>query len=146
MKNSLKKELKTFGILLLIGAVIGGGWVLLQHFGIVAPPENPREFNWRVIAAAIGGGLIGCLGITIIVELFRKHSKTWAIEEKDERNFALSRRAGSTAWLLNIVIITYVIIFCIITGHEPSVLTLGCIGIANIVCFVGAMDYHNKKM
>jgi len=146
MKNNIKKELIFFGIFLLVGAVVGIGWSLLRHFGVIAPPENPREISWFLIVAVVGGGLLISLGSAIITSLLRKYSKNYAIEEKDERNFILSRKAGSTAWLFNIMLISAVSIFCVVTGYEPSVLILGCIGVANIVCFVGAMVYHNKKM
>jgi MFS family permease len=146
VKNKIKKELIFYGILLLVGVAFGAGWVWLENIGVIAPPENPRDVNWWVIGAVIGGGLLMVTGAEIITELLKKHNKKYEIEEKDERNLALRGRASFTAWGLNIGILTAVIAFCTLTGYEPTVLSLALIGVANILCFFAAMVYHNKKM
>jgi len=146
MKKAIKKELKSLLIFIIIGLILGLVYGLLTRFDIISPAENTPETNWWLIGGLIVGGLILVIVPTVILELAKKRNKQIAIEEKDERNLAIRGMATFQTFLFNIGLITAVILFCALTGHEPSLLILAGIGIANCVFAAAALAYYHKKM
>jgi len=145
MKQKIKKEIIFLAVCLIVGLAFGITFSLLQKADVVASPENERDLETWVFLAVIGGGIAICLGGTVLGELLKRNKK-YEIEEKDERNQVIVGKAGFSAWGANIFALSAVITFCLVSGYEPSVLVLACIGIFNILYLIGAMVYYDKKM
>jgi hypothetical protein len=147
MKEKIKKELKSFLIFILIGAGIGIVWGLLRGFEVIPPPENEKEFNWWLAGGIIIGGGVLSVGSTALMELAKKHSKKFEIEDKDERSNAIMHKAGFAAWVASFGALSFWVVMLLLMGYEPSVfLVLGSLGGFGILYFIGAYIYYERKM
>jgi prolipoprotein diacylglyceryltransferase len=145
MKKALKKEVIFLAVCLAVGLVLGVIWAVLRRADVIKPPENEPDLELWVFLAVMGGGIALCIGGAVLGQLLRKNKK-YEIEEKDERNIAIQGKAGIATFGINIFILAAIITFCLMSGYQPTVWVLGGLAIANVLSFIGAAVYYDKKM
>ncbi|MCL2109422.1 MAG: hypothetical protein FWH20_08795 [Oscillospiraceae bacterium] len=146
MKERLKKDIKSIIVLLSVGAVIGLVWALLGRFGVLEPPGEAVEAEMWVVGVVIGVGVILFVVPTIILEMLKKRDKKYEIEEKDERNVMLRGKASNAACAVNIGAISGLCTTLFLMGNSKPALLLMFLGVINIVSWVVAFVFFNKKM
>lgn len=135
------------GLLILLtvaGAIILLGGLLAYGLGVheIVPVKRPDLL-------VVGTTLIGIfLIITGVCDLFIKKSKEIEIEEKDERNVALSNAAMASGFKTMSVAIAIAIFGLIFTGNMtvvPCFIIIGAYAIGQIV-FIVRLWHLNKTM
>ena len=114
--------------------------------GAIKPPANEREIEMWLVWVLIVGGILLCIGFTIVFELLRKSNKKYAIDEKDERNQTIYSKAGYKAWGMNLFLIASSGAGLFFRGHTELVLILGILFVVNIVSMLIMIVYFDKKM
>lgn len=130
--------------LTVLGMIIFLGGLLIYGLGIheILPVPRPDLI-------VTGTSLIGILCIVDgVCDLFIKKTKEMEIEEKDERNIALSNAAMASGFKAMDVTIAISISALIFTGHMtiiPCFTLIGAYAIGQIV-FIVRLWYFNKTM
>jgi hypothetical protein len=136
----MKKFAWTLGIL---GAIILLGGLLTYGLGLnkILPVPRPDLIVW-------GTNIVGIILITAAFSFITNGDKQLQIEEKDERNIAIRKDAGATAFWFLICFWWIAFFVLIFMGYMNDVSCFTMLGVysASLLVYMFRVEYLQRKM
>ena len=137
----MKRKILTIELVAGMAILLGG----LFTYGLGVHKFLPVP---RPDLVVVGSTIIGILLIMSGSDLFAKKTKEMEIEEKDERNIAISNASMASGFKVTTTLLALVLFALIFSGYMNEVSCFSIIGVLAIgqITFLAKLYYLNKHM